>query len=140
MQVSEFTTRSKGRWTSAEILKLRRLYGSNSGERLARILGRTVASIERQARHYHLGKNKVFVKRWEGVAASTMPRWTRHELVTLRRLYAHLPNLEVARRVGRSFASVVAQAHNLGLHKSAKRMEGMGRENIRHRWGPKRCR
>ena len=136
MQVSEFTTttRRKGRWTRAEILKLRRRYGSNSEQRLARTFGRTVASIERQARHWHLGKNKVFVKRREGVGACKMPRWTHHELATLRRLYAPLPNLEIARRLGRSYASVVMQAYKLGLHKSAKRLEGMGRENIRRRW------
>jgi hypothetical protein len=140
MQVSEFTTRRKGRWKRAEILKLRRLYGSNSEQRLARTFGRTVASIERQASHCHLGKNKVFVKHWEGVGAYKMPRWTRHELTTLCRLHAPLPNLEIARRLGRSYASVVAQAHKLGLHKSAKRLEGMGRENISRRWGTKRRR
>ena len=140
MQISEPTTMIKGRWTRAEILKLKRLYGSNSQKSLSRIFRRTVGSIERQAKHYHLGKNKVFVKRWEGESAYKMPRWTRAELAKLRRLHLHLSNLEVARRMGRSLGSIVTQAHELGLHKSAKRLVGMGRENIKQRWGTKRRR
>ena len=39
------------------------------------------------------------------------------------------------RGVGRKTASVVYQAHRLGLYKGVRRMRQMGQENIRHRWG-----
>jgi DNA-binding CsgD family transcriptional regulator len=124
----------RGRWTRPEIQKLQRLYGSHSNQQVARFLGRSVASIERQAELYRLAKDKVFVKGQLGKGVYQMPRWLPEELKLLRRIYKNLSNLEVARRIGRSVSSVVAQANKLGLYKSAHRLEGMGRENIRGRW------
>ncbi|MCX6876270.1 MAG: hypothetical protein NTW21_21055 [Verrucomicrobia bacterium] len=123
-----------GRWTRSEVQQLQRIFGSNSNERLARILRRSVASIQHQARRYQLAKNKVFVKKHRGQGVYKMPRWTPEQVKMLRRIYANLSNLEVARILERSVASVVSQAHVLRLRKSVRHLQGMGRENIRGRW------
>ena len=137
MKPPKITSVRTGRWTRSEVQKLQRVYGSNSKERLARILRRSVASIEHQARHCQLAKNKVFVKKHRGQGVYKMPRWTPVQVKMLRRIYANLSNLEVARILERSVASVVSQAHTLRLRKSVRRMQGMGRENIRGRWETK---
>ena len=104
---------------------------------LTRIFARNIASIERQAKRFRLAKNKVFVKRHQGQGVYKMPHWTPEEVKLLRRIYANLSNLEVAESLQRSIGSVVSQAHKLRLYKSVRRMEGMGRENIRGRWETK---
>ncbi|MSU37222.1 MAG: hypothetical protein EXS36_19435 [Pedosphaera sp.] len=126
-----------GRWTPSEIQTLQRVYGSNTKERLARILRRSVDSIEHQARNCQLSKNKVFVKKHRGKGVYKMPRWTHKDVKMLRRIYANVSNLEVARTFDRSVSSVVSQAHKLRLYKSARRLQGMGRANIRGRWETK---
>ncbi|MSU36265.1 MAG: hypothetical protein EXS36_14450 [Pedosphaera sp.] len=134
MKSLKISSAPTGRWTRSEIQKLQQVYGSNTKERLVRIFRRSVASIEYQARHCHLAKNKVFVKKHRGKGVYKMPRWTPGDLKMLRRIYADLSNLEVARILDRSVKSVVSRAHTLRLYKSARRMQGMGRENIRGRW------
>lgn len=124
-----------GRWTSPEIQRLKRLYGTRTDEDLARILGRPIDAIRRQAAKLALAKDKAFVRRLEGAAATRMPRWSKEQLAELARLYPTEPNLEIARRLARSVKSVVSKAHQLGLEKSEDRLREMGRENVRRRYG-----
>jgi len=137
MKVAKIFAKRTGRWTSAELQQLQRVFGSTSNEGIARILGRSVASIERQAKRRQLAKDKVFVKRHHGQGVYKMPHWDTDQVKLLRLIYANLSNLEVARRLKRSVASVVYKAHALGLRKSPRRVEQMGRENIRGRWETK---
>lgn len=63
-----------------------------------------------------------------------MPRWTEAEISTLRELYPHIPNKQVARSIGRSVTSVVCRAQRMGLRKTPERLREMGLENVRGRW------
>ena len=64
------------------------------------------------------------------------PRWTNEEVALLKRLYRTHSNAEIAEIIGRKVSSVVFKGHRLGLHKGARRLKEMGRENISHRWEP----
>jgi hypothetical protein len=119
-----------GRWTQSEIADLKRLFGSRRDEDLVSIFGRNLASIRRQAKALQLAKDKGFLRRLEGRPASRMPRWSPDEIKQLAKLYSELPNLEVARRLGRSVKSVVSKAHELDLKKSEDRLRDMGRQNV----------
>ncbi len=134
MKTPKTASKKTGRWTIPETKKLRKIYGSKTKKDLVRILGRSIVSIESQAKRWQLAKDKVFVKRHFGAGVYKMPNWTSEEFKLLRKIYKDLPNLEVARRLQRSIGSVVSQANQLGLYKSAKRIKGMGQENIRGRW------
>jgi len=74
------------------------------------------------------------VRKLRGGPGTRMPRWRMEELEFLQEVYATLPNLEIARRLGRSVKSVVSKAHQLSLEKSADRLREMGRENVSARY------
>ena len=85
----------------------------------------------------HLAKDKAFLKRARPAETTRMPRWSEPELAELRRCYPTEPNLDIARRLGKSIKSVVSKAHSLGLRKEPSRLAQMGRENVRLRYGPR---
>jgi len=62
------------------------------------------------------------------------PRWTREEVLTLKRLYRTRSNAEIARVLGRTVSSIVFKGYRLGLSKGIRRLKEMGRENINKRW------
>ncbi len=68
------------------------------------------------------------------VAALKRPRWTREEVLTLKRLYRTRSNAEIARVLGRTVSSIVFKGYRLGLSKGIRRLKEMGRENINRRW------
>jgi len=121
-------------WTSSDVQRLKRLYGTRSSGDLSLILAQPVDEIERKAEELCLAKDKGYVRR-SGTGAVRMPRWSAKEIEVLRKLYPDTPNLEIARRVGRSEKSVVSKAHDLGLKKSGDRLRRMGRENVAVRYG-----
>ena len=55
-------------------------------------------------------------------------------LPKLRELYPDNDNLDIARRLGRSVASVANKANQLGLHKSAALLARIGRKNVAVRY------
>jgi hypothetical protein len=122
-------------WTRPETNELKRVYGTRSDEDLARIFGRSVEVVRRRAEELMLAKDKAFVRRQQGVAATRMPRWSERELSELRQLYATRSNLDVAQALHRTVKSVVSKAHHLGLRKEAERLREMGRENVSVRYG-----
>jgi hypothetical protein len=67
-------------------------------------------------------------------------KWSQPEINQLRRLYPKRSNQEIADRLKRSLSSVISQAFKLGLKKDPQRLVVMGKENIAHRWGPKKAR
>ncbi|HET6201290.1 MAG TPA: hypothetical protein VFI25_00660 [Planctomycetota bacterium] len=124
-----------GSWARDELNEFKRLFGTREDGDLARVFGRSLPAIRAVARRLCLSKDKAFVRQRKGQGATRMPRWDRGEEDLLRRLYATLPNLEIARRLGRSVKSVVSKAHDLGLQKSTSRLAEMGRENVAVRYG-----
>ncbi len=116
-----------GPWRPAETRRLRRLYGTRQTEDLVLGLARTAEDIERQADELCLAKDK------RRFGSGSMPRWTAAEVSRLRELYPTRDNLEIARELGRSVASVANKASQLGLGKSLERLRAMGRSNLRFR-------
>lgn len=127
-------SQASGRWTQDEIVEFKRLYGTRTDEDLALIFGRPIDSVKRLGARYCLAKDKAFVRRMTGSAATRMPRWTEPEIVRLREIYPVESNLDIAQMLGRSVKSVVSKAHNLGLRKEADRLREMGRENVGMRY------
>lgn len=123
-----------GNWARAELADFKRIYGTRTDEDLARIFGREVREIRRLAKDLGLSKDKAFLRKLRGEPATRMPRWKAEELEILAESYATQPNLEIARRLGRSTKSVVSKAHHLHLKKSSERLRAMGRENVNSRY------
>ncbi len=123
-----------GRWTQDEIAEFKRLYGTRTDEDLAIIFGRSIESVKRLGARYCLAKDKAFVRRLTGSAATRMPRWSDAEIETLKELYPTEANLDIAQKLNRSLKSVVSKAHNLGLKKEAERLQEMGRQNVSMRY------
>ena len=125
-------------FTLEEVALFKRIYGSRTDEDLAIVFGRPAADIAALGAQLCLAKDKAFVRRKAGKKlASKMPRWSGEELDVLRELYPHTPNLEIAKRLGRSVKSVVSKAHALDLKKNPDRLREMGRQNValRHQRG-----
>ncbi|MBI5364230.1 MAG: hypothetical protein HZA53_13710 [Planctomycetes bacterium] len=125
---------SAGRWTQEEIAEFKRLYGTRTDEDLAVVFGRTLEAVKRLGARYCLAKDKAFVRKLTGSAATRMPRWTKPEIDELAVLYPTVSNLDIAQKLNRSVKSVVSKAHNLGLKKEADRLREMGRENVAMRY------
>ncbi|MDA0947958.1 MAG: hypothetical protein O2799_05535 [Planctomycetota bacterium] len=114
-----------------EVALFKRIYGSRTDEDLAIVFGRPTADISALGTQLCLAKDKAFVRRKAGKKlASKMPRWAAEELDVLRELYPQTPNLEIAKRLGRSVKSVVSKAHALDLKKNPDRLREMGRQNV----------
>src|SRR6185503_19161575 len=124
----------RGSWKRAEIAELKRIYGTRTDEDLSLIFGRSVEEIRRFSQEHSLSKDKAFVRKLRGEPSTRMPRWKEEELDFLRENYAIQPNLEIARRLGRTVKSVVSKAHHLGMKKSDDRLREMGRENVSSRY------
>jgi len=123
-----------GSWERTEVVEFKRIYGTRTDENLSLIFGRSVEAIRRFSREHSLSKDKAFVRKLRGEPSTRMPRWKDEELDFLRENHAVKPNLEIARRLGRSVKSVVSKAQHLGLKKSHDRLRAMGRENVSVRY------
>jgi hypothetical protein len=120
-----------GPWTRAELRMLKGLHGSRSDEHLALALQRNAVDIHHKARELCLCKDKAFARRRVARHGVTpMPRWQGADLELLRSLYPDHSNIEIARRLGRSVKSVLSKAGDLGLRKSSRHLQSMGRENV----------
>lgn len=120
-----------------ELAEFKRIYGTRTDEDLSRIFGRPEATIRRLAEELALAKDKAFVRKLAGEAATRMPRWKAEELEVLKREYPVSSNLDLAHKLGRSVKSVVSKAHHLGLKKTSERLRAMGRENVSLRYKEK---
>lgn len=124
--------RRGGAWSRTELALLKQLYGSRSDEDLEVCLSRSCEDIEQAARELCLSKDKRFLA--SGAMRSRMPRWSAEEVQRLRLLYPDRANLEIARELGRSVASVANKANQLRLKKSPTMLERMGRDNVAARY------
>ena len=126
--------RTDADWTRREVGEFKRLYGTRTDEDLAVIFGRPIEAVRELAERCSLAKDKAFLRKLHGEAATRMPRWSEDELARLRDLDPRCAHLEIARELGRSVTSVVSKAHNLGLKKDRERLREMGRQNVRLRY------
>lgn len=126
-----------GVWTRAEEALLKDLYGTRSDADLEVSMSRSAADIAAAARRLCLAKDKRFAAHAEPdeVAPQRMPRWTAAEVAQLRAIYPDLPNLEVARQLGRTVTSVANKANLLGLKKGPRLLADLGRQNVGLRYG-----
>ena len=82
-----------------------------------------------------LSKDKKFLVGKKAAGQQTMPRWNAVEVERLRQLYPHMDNLEIARRLNRSVASVANKANQLRLRKDRLLKARIGRRNVAVRYG-----
>jgi hypothetical protein len=129
------TAQRAGAWTRAELRLLKQLYGTRTDADLEVALQRTAADIAAQAARLCLQKDKRFTKGRRRAGSAPMPRWTPAEIRRLGELYPDRENLEVARLLGRSVASVANKAWQLGLRKSPGLLQRIGRSNVAARYG-----
>jgi hypothetical protein len=125
--------RRTGPWTRSEEQLLKELYGTRSDEDLEVCLQRSRHDIAESASRLCLSKDKRFVKA-RTPDGRRMPRWAAVEVQRLRVLYPDHENLEIARQLRRSVASVANKAHQLGLRKSAALLARIGRANVALRY------
>jgi hypothetical protein len=124
----------RGPWTSRERQLLKKVYGTRSDHNLVACLSRTKQEILRMASRLRLSKDKKFLAAARSCAPGNMPRWSPAEVQRLRRLYPHMDNLEIARLVGRSVASIANKANQLRLSKTAALRQRLGRCNVAVRY------
>ena len=122
-----------GPWTRTEERLLKELYGTRRDDDLEVCLQRPSAEIAAAAARLCLSKDKRFVKTVVR-NGRRMPRWTQAEIRRLTELYPDRENLEVARLLQRSVASVANKAHRLRLGKSALLLARIGRANVAVRY------
>ena len=127
-------TRRRGPWTGDEEALLKQLYGSRSDQDLEVCLSRSTAQIAKAAARLCLSKDKRFLARARGAERQAMPRWSPAEVQRLAAVYSDRDNLEVARVLGRSVASVANKASQLGLRKDESLLSQSGRRNVQSRY------
>jgi hypothetical protein len=118
----------RGRWSADDLVRLKAWYATRRDRDLEVSFSRAAADIRRKAQDLGLGRDKaVAAARGE---TTRMPRWSEQELAELARLYPRLPNVEVARRLGRSVTSVATQGRRLGLAKSEATRSKLARRSV----------
>lgn len=130
--------RRTGEWQREEVQLLKDLYGTRMDHDLEVSLQRAAEEIVAMAARLCLAKDKRFVAQEPERKARNgrpMPRWSAEQIAHLTRIYADNDNLEVARLLGRSVASVANKANQLGLRKSAALLADLGRLNVAVRYG-----
>lgn len=129
-----------GPWTQAERVRLKELFATRSDEDLEIAMQRHRDDVAAMARALCLAKDKRFAAsaRQARAGRAAMPRWTSEQVGVLVALYPQSDNLEVARRLGRTVASVANKAHQLGLHKSPTLLTSIGRSNVSWRHSGRR--
>lgn len=110
-----------------DLKEFKRIYGTSRDRDLAAQFGLTIEQVQERADEMCLGKDK---KRFP---CHRMPRWSQEEEQRLRDLYPEMPNADIAAELGRTVKSIVSKANKLRLKKDPKRLEDMGRDNVRWR-------
>lgn len=123
-----------GPWTNREQMLLKKVYGTRSDHNLVVCLSRPKAEILRMASRLCLSKDKRFLASARNQAPRGMPRWSQAEVQRLIRLYPHVDNLQIARLLGRSVASVANKANQLQLSKARSLRKRISRRNVAARY------
>jgi len=106
-------------YTKAEIRRLKRLYPMTHNKDIAKILGRTIASILSKAKNIGIKKD------WDGGYRVPQPPqnenpWTKYEVKELRRMYLNSSNGEIAKKLNRTKQAVQAKTKKLKLFREFK--------------------
>ena len=104
-------------WTKTESKLLKSIYPSHPDAELAKLFQTTPEDLQAHATYLALSKNKALFK------GQRMPRWTQEETTYLLEQYHLQPSVSIARRLGRSHASVVSKANSLKLKKYPRQEE-----------------
>lgn len=126
---------ASGPWQRAEIAGLKEHYGSRTDVDLVVTLRRSREEIVHMAQVLRLAKDKRFARRNRTVESVRMPRWDPSSVALLREIYPVQDNLQVARALNRTVASVANKASQLGLKKCPELLARIGRENVSARHG-----
>ncbi|CDF86369.1 conserved hypothetical protein [Pseudomonas knackmussii B13] len=112
----------KKRWLPADDERLRELYGTQSAEEVAELLGRTLSAVVSRASSLGLGKRP----------------WTKADEDQLREIYPRSDMADICRITGRTTTALRARAAILGI----KRVDSPNRRlaNQRHSEYLRRCR
>ena len=114
-------------WTPDERRLLRSIYPQLHDDEVAKRLDRSLADVTEEAGRLALAKDKrVF-------SGTKMPHWTDEQVDRLIELYPDHSNVEIARLLGRSEASVMQKGSRLGLVKSGLRKTFAASECVRSR-------
>lgn len=129
--------RRRGPWTRSEEILLKRIYSNRTDEDLEVCLSRSRAQIVKTAARLCLAKDKRFSAnkgRSTRRKKTPMPRWSPEDEQRLEELYPDLDNLEIAKILGRTVASVANKGSQMGLRKSATSLARMGKDNVALRY------
>ncbi|MFA6185997.1 MAG: hypothetical protein WC770_02130 [Phycisphaerae bacterium] len=101
-------------YTKAEIRRLKQLYPMTHNKDIAKILGRTTASVLSKAKKLGIKKD------WAGGYRVPQPPqnenpWTKDEIGELRRMYLNLSNGDIAKKLNRTKQAVQAKTRKLKL-------------------------
>ena len=124
---------STGPWTREEDQLLKQYYGTRRDEDLELCLLRPKVEIDAAALRLCLSKDKRF-SRASLEVTQKMPRWTPAEIQILKSIYPGRENIDVARALKRTVASVANKANQLGLKKSFEVLAKIGRTNVSARY------
>ncbi len=97
----------RGRWSLAEVARLKELYGLKSNETIAKELGRPVSSVRRMAKTLFPSDPLAESKQARGP-------WTAEEIDNLKRYVGVAQEEIIARILGRTLADIQAQIADLG--------------------------
>ena len=100
----------RGRWSLAEVARLKELYGLKSNETIAKELGRPVSSVRRMAKTLFPSDPLAESKQARGP-------WTAEEIDNLKSFYGTRTDENIARIFGRSLEAITAKAAELCLAK-----------------------
>jgi hypothetical protein len=95
--------KASARWSEAEEIVLREMYGKYPASVIAEVLNRSIAAVKEKAHKLGITKRH--------------RRWNDEEVILLRKLYSQSVASEIAKVLGRSVASVRHKATRLGLSK-----------------------
>lgn len=113
--------RSRKIWTSTEDAALQSAYGKCPTQSIGQVLGRTAGSVHSRA--HKMGLTRPLTK--------APPRvWTGAEDDLLRTAYGQVRPMEIAKKLGRSRASVYHRAEHLGLFSAVGSPEFLRRQSL----------
>lgn len=121
---------SRKDWSESEVLWLRNAFPVMKTTEIARLSGRTRASIERKAYALGLVKSKPHASIGSRRGKARGPDWDIADVDRLRQIYPETRMDELVREFGRSAKSIENKARKLGLSKSPEYMDMLRKERL----------
>lgn len=115
--------KKSNRWNDEDITLLIKLYSTTTNKNLAIKLDKSLSSVEKKGNQLGLSKDKEFRKEINKRNASLNSRckiWTNKEITFLKKNYKKMSGKEIAKRLNRTYASIINKCQQLGLNKNKK--------------------